>query len=113
SGLRPASTVSNRAPGKGLTRGVEIVPTATKAPTPSGASPAAELADQQLGCLAFAHLLDHHPRRLTTAPPRREIAPARAALWGAVANVDEACLLRRQGGALIPSAAALRASRSV
>lgn len=89
------------------------MPTATKAPASTGASASADLNDQRLGCLAFTYLLDQHPRRLTIDQLRREIGGADPATFErAVANLDEACLLRRQGGALVPSPAALRASRS-
>jgi hypothetical protein len=88
------------------------VPTATKAPALSGAYSSADLADQRLGCIAFTHLLDQHPRRLTIDQLGREIGGADlASLERAVANLDEACLLRRHGGTLIPSPAALRADR--
>jgi hypothetical protein len=89
-----------------------IVPTATKAPAPSGASSSADHADQRLGCIAFAHLLDQHPRRLTIEQLGREIGgDDRAALERAVASLDEACLVRRLGAELVPSSAALRADR--
>ena len=88
------------------------MPTATRTPAPSGTSTAAGLADQQLGYIAFTHLLDQHPRRLTIDQLGREIGgDDRVALERAVANLDEACLLRRQGGELIPSPAALRVDR--
>lgn len=80
---------------------------ATKQAASGGMS--AELADQQLGCIAFTHLLDQHPRRLTIDQLRSEIGgDDHAALERAIANLAEACLLRRQEGALIPSPAALR-----
>lgn len=86
--------------------------TATKAPAPSGSSSPTGLADQRLGCIAFTHLLDQHPRRLTIDQLGREIGgDDRAALERAVASLDEACLVRRLGAELIPSPAALRADR--
>ncbi len=88
------------------------MPTATKAPAPSGTPSSADLADQRLGCIAFTHLLDQHPRRLTIDQLGREIGDGdRAALERAVASLDEACLVRRLGAELIPSPAALRVDR--
>lgn len=88
------------------------MPTATKAPAPSGVSSSADLADQRLGCVAFTHLLDQHPRRLTIEQLAREIGgDDHAALERAVASLDEAGLVRRLGAELIPSPAALRVDR--
>lgn len=87
------------------------MPTATKAPAPSE-NPSADLADQRLGRAAFTYLLDQHPRRLTIDQLGREIGGGdRAALERAVANLDEACLLRRRDGELVLSPAALRIDR--
>jgi hypothetical protein len=83
------------------------VSTATKARTSSQSS-SGELTEQRLGDLAFTYLLDQHPRRLTLDQLGCEIVGDREALERAIANLDEACLLSRQGGELVPSPAAIR-----
>ncbi len=89
------------------------MPTATKAPASSGVSSSVDLADQRLGCIAFTHLLDQHPRRLTIDQLGREIGDDdHAALERAIASLDEACLVQRLGQELIPSPAALRVDQS-
>lgn len=112
SSLLGQTRIQPRPQGKGLVpREVEIVPTATTAPAPSESS-SAGLADQRLGCIAFTHLLDQHPRRLTIDQLGRELGGHDlAALERAVASLDEACLVRRQGAELVPSPAALRIDR--
>jgi hypothetical protein len=68
-----------------------------------------EPSQQVLGELAFTHLLDQHPRRLTIDQLRREIdSRDPEALERAIASLDEACLLSCRQGELIPSPAAIR-----
>jgi hypothetical protein len=65
--------------------------------------------DQELGSIAFIHLLDQHPRRLTIDQLDRELGGGdRAALERVVAGLDEACLLQRSNGELIPSPVAIK-----
>jgi hypothetical protein len=53
----------------------------------------------KLGYLAFNHLLDQHPRRLTVEQLGREIGGCDlASLERAVDNLDEARLLQRRDG---------------
>src|SRR4051812_16976595 len=91
-------------------REVEIVPTATGRPSPSPLSRTASLGEQQLGYVAFSHLLDQHPRGLTVDELAREIHATedRPTLERAVANLVDACLLQLRGSELTPSPAAVR-----
>jgi hypothetical protein len=89
------------------------VSSATKTPTSTQSTSSAGVAEQQLGYAAFAHLLDQHPRRLTIDQLGQEIGGAdQVALERAVASLDEACLLQRQGSELIPAPAALRVAQA-
>lgn len=86
--------------------------TATKAPIFSQGS-SAELIEQRLGDVAFTHLLDQHPRRLTIDQLGREIGSGDCqALERAIASLDEACLLSRRDGELIPSPTAVRVDQT-
>jgi hypothetical protein len=88
------------------------VPTAAKTSSFAQSS-SAELTEQHLGELAFTHLLDQYPRRLTMEQLGQEIvADDRPALRRAIASLDEACLLRREAGRLIPAPAAVRVDRA-
>jgi hypothetical protein len=100
---------SNRPRGRGCTREVEIVHTATTSPASSEGFSAPAPTGERLDCIAFVHLLDQYPRRLTIEELGREIGEGdRAAVERAVANLDEACLLQRLDDELLPVPAALR-----
>lgn len=84
------------------------MPTATETPTAGRDLGAPDSSEYPLEYVAFSHLLEQHPRRLTLAQLGREIGGDRVALGRAIANLSEVFLIQSQDGELIPSSLALR-----
>jgi len=88
------------------------VPTVTKTPTVGQDAPALESSGFPLEYVAFNHLLEQHPRRLTLAQLGREIGAGQAALKRVIANLHEVFLVQHQDRELVPSPLALRFDRA-
>jgi hypothetical protein len=88
------------------------VPTATETPTASQDLGALDSSEYPLEHIAFSHLLEEHPRRLTLAQLAREIGGDRVALGRAIANLSEVFLIQSQDGELIPSPLAVRVDQA-
>lgn len=88
------------------------MPTATETPIARQDLGALDSSEYPLEYIAFSHLLEQHPRRLTLAQLAREIGGDRVALGRAIAALKEVLLVQRQGGELVPSRLALRVDQA-
>ena len=88
------------------------MPIATETPTAGQDLGVPDSCEYPLEYIAFSHLLEEHPRRLTLAQLGREIGGDRAALKRAIASLSEVFLIQSQDGELIPSSLALRVDQA-